>query len=105
SRRQAARRTHQVLAGDVDGNVAGRRVHVVEQQARLRTAPAAVLDQQATRPEPLHDGAEVPLQDRPFRARRVVRLQFADAVEEVRATGVVQVLAGQYLRALPQPGQ
>ena len=56
-----------MLARDVDGHVAGRVAQPVEEAPGLDAAAAAVLDEQATRPQqpghlrrvPLHDASSV----------------------------------------------
>jgi hypothetical protein len=52
----------------------------------------------------MHLGAGC-IEHREFRARRVILRQAADGVEELRAVFVVEVLRGERLAGLGQPGE
>ena len=82
-------------AVDVERHVALDRSGV-EQHARLVGGAGAELDELA-RAGHRHDVVRARLQDRPLGAGRVVLGQLGDAVEELRAAGVVEVLGRQLL--------
>ena len=90
--------------GDVDRHVAAQPAgvgHRVEQHAGLVGRARAQLDELA-RAGQLDDLGGARLEDRALGPRRVVLGQLADAVEELRAAGVVEVLGRELLE---RPGQ
>jgi hypothetical protein len=87
------------LLGDVDGHVAAQRAGVVErveQHPRLGRGPRAQLDQLTSARQP-RELVGLVLENRALGARRVVLGQLADAVEQLGAARVVEVLRRQFL--------
>jgi hypothetical protein len=92
------------LLGDVERHVAPERagaLHRVEQHARLGRRARPELDQLG-HARAAHDRVGVVPQDRALGPGRVVLREVADAVEQLRAAGVVEVLGRQLLERTGQ---
>ena len=92
----------QVLARNIDRQVAPGRVQRVQQQAHLGQRTSAKLDDLRAGPDLRRDLAGAIAQDAQLGARRIVLGQFANAVEQRRAFGVVKVFGRNAARALCQ---
>src|SRR5690606_3117004 len=96
---------HQLRARDVDGNVCGGFVEVLQQQPRLVATSAAELDEPDSWPDPPRDVRSVLPQDSDLRTRRIVRFQPRDPLEESRPALVVEVLGGERARLYAEPAR
>ena len=92
----------EVLARDVDGQIALRRLQRIEQQPHLDQRARAELHDLGPRADLRGDLAGTLREDAQLGARGVVLGQLADAVEELRAAHVVEVLGRDAARPLGQ---
>jgi hypothetical protein len=93
------------VLGDVDGHIARKRpaaAHCLEQEPGFVRRSRAQLDQLAGL-GPRHDLSAALGQDLALCARQVVLAQPADALEQLRAARVVEVLGRKVLVARRQP--
>jgi hypothetical protein len=86
--------------GDVDRHVALRALHRVEQHARFERGTGAQLHELAGRVGRRDDLGRASAQDRRLGAGRVVLGELADALEQLGAAGVVEVLGRDLLERL-----
>jgi hypothetical protein len=99
------RRAPQRGLGDVDRQV-GRRAQRAQQQPRLEALAAAVLDQLdvLAPPREARDRVDVGARQRELGAGQVILRQPADALEQLAAGGVVEILRRQRLLRPRQSG-
>ena len=89
-----------MLAGDIEGNVRGRVVERVKEQAGFEAAARAVLDDATVRAQCIGHFGDVRLEDLKLGAGEVVLGEFTDPVEELGAALVVEEFTGEYFSFL-----
>ncbi len=94
-----------MLLRNVDGHIGRRLEEVIEQEARLRATPTAVLDEQTLLPEHLRHRAGVVPHDAQLGAREIVLVERANLLEELRPPLIVEELGGQLLLRLAQAAE
>src|SRR5919202_4932614 len=102
---QLVGRTLMLLARAVDRHVSSGSLQVIQEDARLGAAAAAILDEQYVGAEQRGDVGAGLAHDARLGARGVVLIELRDLLEQVRAHLVVEQLARQLFLRTPQAAQ